>query len=610
MKNINILTLIYKSFYLNELSKFKADLKCKRLMMPLIKTDLGLKESFTNDIGLYQQKRNEALIFYNHAKMQEIKTETFNKCFMSYAIVDSKQLLLGSYFKFVIYRYHIDNDSLKKIIAFDVEDHNDDRDLSEYKFTSDRFKVGYEVQERTGNVERMIIMPKNKVAAYDSINNSIFICDYKKKTVLSIVRDFNNKAVLFTAGLNGYYYNGSIFDLSNDKKYSIKSANWKLSVCQAYLLNNSIIVFINKSRIYIYSIDHEKGGFFKMFKKDHPNIITTGIVSYREDKFLFGNVKGELVTCSYIDKNYIEKKNNHYCKIDNILSSQNKMFMSSDSSGKIKIYDYYTLYLRSTISISSPISLLILLPDQSDLFVFSTYKGELQKVDYTYPYRDKPEETTKFKEEYYSYSELRKWALREREIYATGFLHRKPIIKFIKLSSDRYVTTDGEYLYIWHRKRLSSTIQFSGPIESLRKEADNLIGFYSDGHTYFYRYDKCLIKIPQKNSEDDVKYAGQYYLIKTAEEISIYDIKTNEKLRGVRLTDVEAFEYYDKKLIYVTFSELVVLNLETGDTKIIISNGRHLNINLRKGSRIGFENRRQFYELNVNTMEVSEIENI
>jgi hypothetical protein len=212
----------------------------------------------------------------------------------------------------------------------------------------------------------------------------------------------------------------------------------------------------------------------------------------------------------------------HDGQITALFSFNNKLLISSNNFGVIKISDYYTLYTTSSINAYCSISKILCLPN-NQLIALSTEKGTISKK-YTGDccevcYDQKQEELER--EELYDLSFILTWNLREKDAYSTGFKHNETISAFIQLKKDSYVSAFKDTVWLWSGNRHTDYIGFSGTILKLKRLNDTMFFVILNKLAYLFEGVK-QIKYLNGFNQDPIKVIDENSYIYSRSNYSIF----------------------------------------------------------------------------------------
>jgi hypothetical protein len=578
MKNLNIISLISNNLYLNEISRLKHTLKSKPLLFTLQKTESRLKEAFKLD---FKSKTNstEALVVYKYSRESYKHKMEFKQCFLSSAVINSTTIALGCYFDFKIFSYDFKKDKFNLLIDVDNDSYN--------AYDCDYFYEysGEAVKERTGCVAKIEISG-NRLIAQDGLHGTIYICDMKGSILKTIEGDAINMVI---GNLNGYYNEGIIQFFDRQETLRIKVANKKLVEYDVYCFGSDKLVFKSKSRVYIYHIDYANGTFNKVYKKDFQSSITTGVFGYLDNRCLFGTIKGVMKLLSLTDPHYKQSIRYHCHEMTKIAYSQDKLIISADIMGLIKLTDYYTLHLRSTIMTGQAVHLVIS-PDINKLTSISLYKEDIN-AEYVDEYEgDNFDHSDELKMEYDNRSTLTTFDLREKDVCTTLYPHTGPLVDLISIGINKFVSTDMEFIYIWKGTQLAYKIKQDMTIKGL-KDSDT-DGFYLDIYG-------GLVK---------VRLFDQVCLIEVKGGFVIHDLELDKKIGIIQFGKVDEAQAVKDFVVFKLRHSLMIFDIKTHEIKTVVSvGGKDLKILRKKGSDVAFWNGGREHMLNVNTLSITSI---
>jgi hypothetical protein len=226
----------------------------------------------------------------------------------------------------------------------------------------------------------------------------------------------------FIKNLDAFYNEGKVFHVISNVSFKVRPQDdTKLNEFKIFAFND-YLAFNNDKRIYIYH--KEDGRYNKIYKADVTNGISTDLVAYKDNAYIFGNNKGELKTLSLTDKLLGTKMKHQEGQITALYLFNDKLLISSNNFGVIKISDYYTLHTNASINTCYPISEILCLSN-NQLIVLSTEKEIISKKytgDCCEVCMDQKQEELE-RLEYYDLSFILTRDLREKDAFSTGFRH-------------------------------------------------------------------------------------------------------------------------------------------------------------------------------------------
>jgi hypothetical protein len=620
MKNENIFSIIINNLYINELSKLKFDTKNLTLLKNITKTLLHHKwESFYIPNSEQLPKSSNEITFKYLFKHKPNKTKhLFNHCFSSMEYLDKNTLVLGAYFRFKIFLYDLKENILEQIIGDDDGDYSDygEDDDEYYVYSNDKYNLqNKKVKERDGTVDKITIIDDRMLSAYDGSLHYYHICDYINGTIVESIS--MNVPVL--KNLDAYYNHGQIFYF-NDAEVNLRvrpKKDIKLNNFDIYSFGN-FLAFKNEKRIYIYQMDKERNvsGYKKVYKFDEPNGISTDLITYKDNHYLFGNSKGELKQLSFTDKLYKNKIKLQEGKLTTLYRYNSKLIISSNNFGVVKISDYYTLYTKASINTYLPISKILCLPNNK-LIVLSIEKGEIEKNDqYDHWYEEeceseKSEVTTK--NEYYDATRLFTFDLREKDSFTTGFRHNEIIQSFIELKKDNYISASAGNIYLWQKDKLVKTLNNVGEeIQLLKRLNDTIYLVFGRYRIYIYKGKKCFKEIRSWYDRiEPVLILDEFsFIYRDSQSLYYLNIQSPEIITYVdKYVNFCDMIYEQGKVIYLKDKTLFCFNTRTLRSNQLKKGGSILSFRKKDCNTICFNTKDKLYELDIETMEINQVNN-
>jgi hypothetical protein len=615
MKNEIILPIILNNLYINELSKVKYDTKNYFLLKNFtkkIKTHKWESINMSNCIKI-EEPSNEMTIEYLFKHKPNKSKHRLDHCVGSMAYITENTLALGSYFNFSIFLFDCKENILEKIIGDDNKtdntpnsDSNSDSDdksyYSNFSFVNKKYDLAVNIQR--GTVDMIKIIDDHMLGAYDSYNKRYRICDYIKRT---IVKEITIKTSLIK-NLDAFYTAGKIFHINENISFKVRSEDdTKLDKFNISAFND-YLAFNNDKRIYIYH--KEDSRYNKVYKSDVTNGISTDLIAYKDNTYIFGNNKGELKILSLADKLPSTKIKHQNGQITALYSFNNKLLISSNNFGVIKIYDYYTLYTTSSINAYCPISKILCLPN-NQLIALSTEKGTARKKECTCDccemcYDQRQDES----EEYYDLSFILTWDLREKDAYSTGFKHNKMISAFIQLKKDIYVSAFKDTVWLWSGNRYTDSIAFSDTILKLKRLNDTMFFVILNKSAYLYEEVK-QIKSLNGFCQDPIKVIDENSYIYSISNYSIFYhnvITGYDKLIAEDVVLDDDIVSAQGKIFYLKNKILYYFDTQTLNSRPIEKGGIVVTFNLEDFNTITFLTEKgKVFELNVENLKITEL---
>jgi hypothetical protein len=370
------------------------------------------------------------------------------------------------------------------------------------------------------------------------------------------------------------------------------------------------LVFKNEKRIYIYHLSNV-GKYKKVYKIDETHGVTTYLVAYFGNTFMFGNNKGELKRLSFTEKLFNTKTKIHATKITAIYCHNNKFIISSNSFGVIKFSDYYTLYTSASINTYLQNSKILCTPDNK-LAILNTEKGFIYKEhnnsdSESESYCDRCEGKKDKMEEYYDKSSILTWDLKEKDSFSTCFKINEAIIYFITINKDNYITASANSVYLWHRNKLKATKVITGGIYFLKKLNDSMFMVFSQCKILVYKGTKQFKEIKcYFNLNDPVKILDDESFI-YQDSFSLFYFNINCKKSATFVDKNIRFDgmvYVQGKVFYLKEKTLFCFNTQTLRSFQLKKGGSILDFYLKDLNTICFETKDCVYEFDVGSMQV------
>jgi hypothetical protein len=563
---------------------------------------------------------NEISIKYLFKHKANKSKHQLDHCFSSIEYINENTLVLGTYFSFKIFLYKFKENILEQIIGNeeseipmtdnDPDDDENSEDNDYFIYTDNKYKLkSLRVKERNGSVDKITIIDDCFLSAVDQFKYRYYICDYINKTIIQII----SMSFHVVKNLDAYYTEGQIFHFNENVGLTVRpEGDEKLNGFDIYSFGE-FLAFKNKKRIYVYQLDkaenHNK--YKKIHKYDETNGISTDLVVYKDNTYLFGNSKGELKQLSFTDKFFKIKIKLQEGRMNILYRYNNKVIISTNDYGVIKFSDYQTLYTNASINTYHPVSKILCLPNNK-LLILSTEKGNIQKNENNYCCKDCDSNSSLATHtEYYDTSFLFTWDLREKDSFSTGFKHNQNIQAFIELSKDNSVSISDYNINLWRRKKLIKTLRF-GASGSYYLKRLNEITYLAFGNyrILIYKWDTLLRNIAcYYDHKEPVKILDEYSFI-YGDSNSLYYLNINS---------IEYFTYIDKfirfsdmvyeqgKLIYLKEKTLFCFNTQTLRSNKLKKGGAILEFRKKDSNTICFNTKDFVYELDIGTMQITQI---